>query len=294
VNTRDRNGNESGSPRQPLRLLILRALAMLLLGGALVYATTLAGSIPCWGVFMLTGLLAWPIWLQRTEYRLFHRRLLLASVIRPGSRIRQLLWKGTFVKIRQAVVALLLAWLLLALVSQLSAEHGYALVLDAVLLALIIYPLARRLAVPVSARHRSMVVRHWPLVMINTAVLTGVIMWLDFAIVGTIDTRQLAWNEVTEQAFTAVNDAAGCVLWGSSAGVLAAIEASRGTCPRSSYPACRMFPHNWLAGPSSCCVPQRWHTCLPRCCWVSISLLNGGCGERASPQQAVPSHAPSC
>ena len=86
---------------------------MLLLGGALVLATTLVGALPCWGVFILTGLLAWPIWLHRTEYRLFHRRLLLESVIRPGSRIRPLLWKGTFVKARQTIVALLLAWLLL-------------------------------------------------------------------------------------------------------------------------------------------------------------------------------------
>jgi hypothetical protein len=113
VNTRDRNDNESGSGQQPLRRLFLRTLAMLLLGGALVLATTLVGALPCWGLFILTGLLAEPIWLHRTEYRLFHRRLLLESVIRPGSRIRPLLWKGTFVKARQTIVALLLAWLLL-------------------------------------------------------------------------------------------------------------------------------------------------------------------------------------
>jgi hypothetical protein len=99
VNTRDRNDNESGSGQQPLRRLFLRTLAMLLLGGALVLATTLVGALPCWGVFILTGLLAWPIWLHRTEYRLFHRRLLLESVIRP------LLWKGTFVNaVNSAVI----------------------------------------------------------------------------------------------------------------------------------------------------------------------------------------------
>jgi len=219
--------NEQSLPssQRPLRLLIRRVLAMLLLGGALVLATTRVSAMPCWGIFLLTGLLAWPIWLQRTEYRLFHRRLLLEGVVRPGSRIRQLLWKGSFVKTVQTVAALLLAWLLLALVSQLSAEHHYALVLDAVLLALIIYPVTRILAGPVSARHRSVVARHWPLILINTAVLTGVIMWLDFAIVGTVDTRQLAWHEVAEQAFGTVNDAAGCVLWGIGGGLLAAIEA---------------------------------------------------------------------
>jgi hypothetical protein len=123
------------------------------------------------------------------------------------------------------MAALLLAWVLLALVSQMSAEHGYALVLDAVLLALIIYPVTRSLAGSVSAQHRSVVARHWPLILINTAVLTGVIMWLDFAIVGTADTRQLAWHQVAEQAFSKVNDAAGCVLWGIGGGLLAAVEA---------------------------------------------------------------------
>ena len=225
-----RDNEESARPvrpssQRPRRPLILRTMAMLLLSGALVLATTLVGAMPCWGVFILTGLLAWPIWLQRTEYHLFHRRLLLEGVIRPDSRIRSLLWKGSLVKIVHTMAALLLAWLLLALVSQMSAEHGYALVLDAVLLALIIYPVTSSLAGSVSARHRSIVARHWPLILINTVVLTGVIMWLDFAIVGTADTRQLAWHQVAEQAFSAVNDSAGCVLWGISSGVLAAIEA---------------------------------------------------------------------
>jgi len=213
------------SPQRPLRLMILRTVVLLFLSVALVLATNLVSAMPCWGVFITTGLLAWPIWLQRTEYQLFHRRLLLEGVIQPGSRIRALLWKGTLVKTVQTVAALLLAWLLLTLVSQMSVEHAYVLVLDAIMLALIIHPVTRTLAGPVSARHRSVVARHWPLILINTAILTGVIMWLDFAIVGTTDTRQLAWNEVVEQAFSKVNDTAGCVLWGLVAGVLASIEA---------------------------------------------------------------------
>ena len=213
------------SSLQPWRLLVLRTVVMLLLGSTLVLASALVSDMPCWGVFGLIGLLAWPVWLHRTEYRLLHRRLLLESVIRPGSRIRTLLWKGTLVRAVQTLVALLLAWLLLALVSQMSAGHGYALVIDAVLLALMIRPVTRGLAGSVSAGRRSVVARHWPLVMINSAVLTGVIMWLDFAVVGTIDTRQLEWHQVAVQAFSAINNDAGCVLWGSSGGVLAAIEA---------------------------------------------------------------------
>jgi hypothetical protein len=136
-----------------------------------------------------------------------------------------LLWKGTLIKAVQTLAALLLAWLLLALVAQMSAAHGYALVLDALLLALIIHPVTSSISGSVSAQHRSTVARHWPLILINTAALTGIIMWLDFAIVGTVDTRQLAWNQVAVQTFSAVNDAAGCILWGISGGVLAAIEA---------------------------------------------------------------------
>jgi hypothetical protein len=200
-------------------------MVLALTSGALLYATTLVSVMPCWGVFILAGLLAWPIWLHRTEYRLFHRRLVLSGVMRPGSRLRPVLWKGTLIKAVQTLAALLLAWLLLALVAQMSAAHGYALVLDALLLALIIHPVTSSISGSVSAQHRSTVARHWPLILINTAALTGIIMWLDFAIVGTVDTRQLAWNQVAVQTFSAVNDAAGCILWGISGGVLAAIEA---------------------------------------------------------------------
>lgn len=217
-------GSVPSPPRQPLRRLVRRALAMLFLGAALVLAARLVSDLPCWSVFILTGLLAWPIWLLRTEYRLFHRRLLLAGVIRPGSRIRSLLWKGTLVRIVQTIAALFLAWLLLALVSQMSAGHGYALLLDAVLLAVVIHPLARGLTASVQEHHRGLVARLWPLALLNTAVLTAAIMWLDFAVVGTVDTRGLAWNQVAEQAFNEFNDTAVCSLWGVSGGVIAAFE----------------------------------------------------------------------
>lgn len=207
------------------RLLALRIMVLALMSGALLLATTLVSPMPCWGVFILAGLLAWPIWLHRTEYRLFHRRLVVEGVVQSGSRLRPMLWKGTFIKAVQTLAALLLAWLLMTLVSQMSATHGYALVVDALLLALIIKPVTRGLSGPVSVQHRSTVARHWPLILINTVVLTGIIVWLDFAIVGTADTRQMAWHQVVTQAFSATNDAAGCILWGISGGVLAAIEA---------------------------------------------------------------------
>ena len=218
-----RGDNEPAAGR--VRLLALRITVLAVLGSAVLLATSLVSTLPCWGAFILAGLLAWPIWLHRTEYRLFHRRLVVAGVMQPGSRLRPMLWKGTLIKTVQTLVALLLAWLLLTLVSRMSAMHGYALVLDALLLALIIQPVTRSLSGPVASRHRSTVARHWPLILINTAILTAIIVWLDFAIVGTTDTRQLAWHQVAVQAFSEVNDAAGCILWGISGGVLAAIEA---------------------------------------------------------------------
>ena len=220
MNTRE---PRAAPARQPP--LLLRMLLLALTGGALVFVTRLVTTLPCWAVFLLAGMLAWPIWLYRTEYRLFHRRLLLEGVMQPGSLLRPLLWKGTLIKIVQTLAALLLVWLLLALVSRMSAVHGYVLALDAAMLALIIQPVRKRLSATVLARHRPVVARHWPLMLLNTAILTAVIMWLDFAIVGSADTRQLAWHEVATGTFSSVNDAAGCVLWGASAGVLAAIEA---------------------------------------------------------------------
>jgi len=207
------------------RLTVLRILSMLLAAGALVLFARVAIQAPCWGLFILIGLLAWPVWQYRTEYVLLRRRLLLTAVARPQSRIRTWLWRGSISKVVQVVVSISLVWVLLALVSQLSPQHWMVFAADAIFLALIVAPIAARLSAELTARHLNTVARHWPLFLTNGIVLTVAIMALDFFLVGAADSRHLEWHQVAVQAFAEINDRAGCVLWGVSAGGLAAVEA---------------------------------------------------------------------
>jgi hypothetical protein len=207
------------------RLTVLRILSMVLAAAALVLFAWVVTQAPCWGFFILIGLLAWPVWQYRTEYVLLRRRLLLSAVARPQSRVRTWLWRGGVSKVVQVVVSMSLAWVLLALVSQLSLQHWIVFAADAIFLALIVAPISRRLSGELTARHLDTVARHWPLFLVNGVVLTAAIMALDFFLVGAADSRHMEWHQVAVQAFTKINDQAGCVLWGVSAGGLAAVEA---------------------------------------------------------------------
>jgi hypothetical protein len=198
---------------------------MALATGALLFFTHALAAAPCWLVFVLVGLIAFPVWQYRTEYLLFRRRLVLAGAARPESRMRVFLWRGGVTKAVQVVVSMLLAWVLLALVSRLSTLHWYVLAVDGIFLSLIVGPVTRQLQGGIKGRHMGVVARRWPLFLINGIVLSGAMMVFDFFIVGAADSRHLDWYQVAEQAFKQSIEAAGCVLWGVSAGLLAALEA---------------------------------------------------------------------
>jgi len=195
---------------------------MALTAAALLFFTAIITPAPCWAVFVLVALVAFPVWHYRTEYLLFRRRLVLSGAARPESRIRALLWKGGVTRAVQVVISMLLAGVLLALVSRLSLVHWVVLAADGVFLSLLVGPVARLLTVDIKDRHRGIISRRWPLFLINGIVLSAAMMMLDFFVVGAEDTRHLPWSQVAEQAFTQMNDVAGCQL---SAGVLAALEA---------------------------------------------------------------------
>ena len=204
---------------------MLRLTGMLLAAGMLLFFVYAVPTAPCWLVFALAGLVAVPAWQYRTEYLLFRRRLVLAGAARPESRVRAFLWKGGVTRIVQALVSMLLAWMLLVLVSGLSHLHAYALAVDALFLSLIAGPVTRSLKGGIRDRHIDVVARRWPLFFTNGIVLSVAMVSLDFFFTGAADTRHLDWYMVAEQAFRQSSDAAGCVLWGMSAGVLSALEA---------------------------------------------------------------------
>jgi hypothetical protein len=211
--------------RYGLHHRILHSLWLLLAVMVLFFASHVVRPAPCWGLFLLLSLVSWPIWRYRTEYLLFRRRLVLEGVMQASSRVRRVLWGGTVTRAAQVVVSLCLAWLLLILVSQLSMQHWLVLAADGVFLALIHAPVVRSLTGTVNRQHLGAVVRRWPLFLLNGVVLTVAFMLLDFAVVGAPDTRQLSWNSLAVQTYASHYNAAGCVLWGISAGAAASVEA---------------------------------------------------------------------
>ena len=205
--------------------LLLHSLWLLLAVALLFFISRLVGPAPCWGFFLLLGLVCWPIWQYRTEYLLFRRRLVLEGVMHSSSLVRRMLWGGSFTRAFQVVVSMCLAWLLLTLVAQLSLQHWLVLIADGVFLALIHVPVTRGLTRTINTRHLATVVRRWPLFLLNGVVLSTAFMLLDFAVVGAPDTRQLSWSVLAEQTYATHYSNSRCVLWGVSAAVTATVEA---------------------------------------------------------------------
>ncbi len=207
------------------RLTILRILGMVLAAAVLLSSSDIVKTAPCWLVFGLGCVLAIPLWQYRIEYLLFRRRLVLSAAARPASRVRAFLWNGGVTRGIQVIVSIFLAWVLLALVSVLSPLHWTVLAVDAVFLSLLAGPVTRQLTGDIKVRHREVIARRWPLLLINGILLSGAMMGIDFFIVGAEDTRHMPWYQLAEQAFTASADESGCMLWGFGSGTLAALEA---------------------------------------------------------------------
>jgi hypothetical protein len=221
------SADDPGSPTRwrLFRHVVRHSLWLLFAVAVLFYISRLVRPVPCWGLFLLLSLVCWPIWQYRIEYLLFRRRLVLGGVTQSSSRVRRLFWSGTLTKAIQVVVSMCLAWLLLTLATPLSMQHWQLLAADSVFLALLYVPVTRGFSGTINTRHLGAVVRRWPLFLINGLLLTAAFMWLDFAVVGAPDTRQLVWNSLAEQVYLENYRHAGCGLWGVGAGVAAALEA---------------------------------------------------------------------
>ena len=150
---------------------------------------------------------------------------MLSGAIQSQSCIRIFLWKGGVTKVIQVAVSMFLAWVLLVLVTELSAKHICVLVVDGLFLSIIVEPVTRHLRGDIKALHLIVIARRWPLFLINGIVLTSVIMMLDFYSVGAEDTRHMVWSLVAEQAFANSYNEANCILWGLSTGAVSAAEA---------------------------------------------------------------------
>jgi len=207
-------------PTATLPRLFAQALGVgLLFGSAL-----LINQIPCWGLFVLAALIAWPLWVYGSEVALFDRRMRLEHLTRPDSGLRRWLWAGTLTRLLQVLIALVLALLLLALAARLPGEHWAVLALDMLLLSLLVEPVRRRLRRQIREQRLAIVTRRWPLLGLNLAFLTLALGALDFFVTGMPDTRALLWHQVAEDAFRAEGLTATCAPLGWMLGALAVAE----------------------------------------------------------------------
>lgn len=179
---------------------------------------------PCWTLFFLVALVAWPIWRQSKEYALFERRAVLAGLTVENSALRRWLWPGRVSVVLQVFAALFWATLLLVLGALLDPGQWALLAVDSLLLAWLVEPVSRRLAGQVRSGQVSLVARRWPLPAINVAILAPGSLLIDFFIAGAPDTRELGWYAVAERAFAEVADPATCPLAGWLVGTANAID----------------------------------------------------------------------
>lgn len=213
--------NRANFPRvgfwSQLIYLALSALILFIFSQAFRYA-------PCWGLFFLAAISAWPIWHYQKEYLLFQRRAVLTKVADAESWLRRWFWAGSISKILQVFSALFWATLLLAFCLLLTVEQWMVLIVDIFFIVLITKPVSHHIASGVRDEHVGMMTRRWPLLLLNLLFLAAAFVAIDFFIVGAPDTRGMAWHAVAESAFAQGAAMATCPLTGWLVGTLAAIE----------------------------------------------------------------------
>ena len=229
---------------------------MALATGALYLAARALPAAPCWSLFFLVALLAWPIWYAQAEYALFARRAVLAGAFVDDSRVRRWLWAGRVTRVVQVIFALAWATLLLGMSVLLHGWQWVALAVDTLLLALLLGPVRRSLAGEVRFEHAGLVARRWPLTILNVTLLALAWLVIDFQVVGAPDTRGLTWPAVFDRAWAEAQAATACPLAGALAGFLSAVE-------RLSWHAAEVL------------IPSLPHPELKYAAWAAF-LLQGG------------------
>jgi hypothetical protein len=206
------------------RNLTVGALAM---GAAALVAYGLSRALlsaPCWSLIFLVACVAWPMWVGQCEYALFQRRLTLIATTREESRVRRWLWRGRFTSFVQMLSALCWAALLLVFVPLLDRWHLGVLAADVVVLVVVAHFGRAFLAADVREEHVGLLSRRWVLSAVNLAVLATSFFVVDYLLVGSPDTRGVAWSVVAERAFSEFNGQASCPMLGMAIGFLNAAD----------------------------------------------------------------------
>ncbi|MGF1446616.1 MAG: hypothetical protein ACFBRM_10505 [Pikeienuella sp.] len=171
------------------------ALSALWLG-----AQGLMGAAPL-GLACLVLLIAWPIWIARTEAAQMERRLIVEGLVERRSRIYRLLWPGHLVAAVEAAMAICAALLLLGVARLLEPAHWGVLAAAALALSLLAGPLACALRGIARPGMAGPLLRRWPLFLVGLLLVGAGFFVVDYAVIGAPDTRAMAWDAVAREAF---------------------------------------------------------------------------------------------
>ena len=200
---------ESASTAVPLRQVVPMLLVGLAATALLKLATLGALRLGCWALLPLVAALSWPMWAWRREQSMFVRRLLLTGATLESGRVRRWFWRGTVAQTLGVLPALAWALALLLISTQLTPLQWAILAADAALLAVLSLLLQRALRHEIAPRFLGTVVRRWPVLLSNAALLLAAFVmhdyWLGFA-----DTRALSWDALVAQSMRAAQDGVDC------------------------------------------------------------------------------------
>lgn len=180
-----------------------------------------AGAIE---LFFIVSFTAWPIWLYQREVALFDRRVMLERVVTSQSWIRRWFWAGSFIQILIVFKSVIWASLLLAQVNLFRGAHWFVIAIDLLIFSLLINPISRQVSGHIQSDQQGVVMRRWPLLILNLIFLTVGFLIVDFFL-GAPDMRGLGWREVAKQSFGNYVYPSNNTLGGAITGLLATIDA---------------------------------------------------------------------
>lgn len=236
---------DAEQPLQPSRklLFLVAFFAATLVLYLISLRFVLAGNIE---LFLYLSIIAWPIWIYQKEVVLFERRMVLERVVVSDSWIRRWFWAGSFTQVFLVFKSLLWSFLLLAQVSLLSTSDWFVIAIDLLILSLLIDIVRRKISGHIQSDQQGIVMRRWPLLLLNLTILTLLFLLVDF-IVGAPDTRSMSWDEVAQQAFNKYYQPSGNILSGSIAGLFSMVDSLSWHLAESLIPQISSSLAKWIS-----------------------------------------------
>lgn len=223
-------------------------LACLLLAFISFYLLTLGfGHAPCWSLIIIVALAAWPIWQYQRERFLIHRQAVLAHVSTPQSGLRRWFWKGQFTQMLLVLAALFWAVPLLSFASLLTKEQWVILAGNVMFVWWLTGAITRRMGDQIQRSQLSAVTRQWPIFLLNLVFLVSAFTYVDFAISGAPDTRDLAWAILAETTFIETSSEYACSIAGWPIAAVATAESLAWHAAQIIIPTLKHQELKWLA-----------------------------------------------